>query len=429
MKNTTDKKKNFNGINKSLIFIIFVPLILIIGIIDLAISGRIKNIVYDEAKEELRNTAYLVNYLIDNMYPGDYEVIGKEEVAIVKGDKVLNGKYDILDDIKEETGYEVSIFYQNTRILSTIVDEDSNRIIGTTIRESVLEKVYNSEDGAFYSNIEVNGDDYLSYYYPIRNGSENIGMVAVLKNSEFVENRVWKEILTLFIISTIGILFVGCISYSYTKNLIKRIKMINKFLIKTTNGDFKEKIDSAVYVRNDEISETGRIAEKMQFSIKNFVELDSLTGINNRRYGDKYLADIRKRYIENGVAFSLAIMDIDYFKNINDTYGHLAGDMILKEIAAILKDEMSKKGFACRWGGEEFLLVFDKEGIKDSYYHLKTIVNDIRDKEFFYNNEKIHITVTCGIAEGSEAPIHVIVKEADDKLYKGKNNGRNRIVK
>lgn len=205
--------------------------------------------------------------------------------------------------------------------------------------------------------------------------------------------------------------------------------MINKFLIKTTNGDFKEKIDSAVYVRNDEISETGRIAEKMQFSIKNFVELDSLTGINNRRYGDKYLADIRKRYIENGVAFSLAIMDIDYFKNINDTYGHLAGDMILKEIAAILKDEMSKKGFACRWGGEEFLLVFDKEGIKDSYYHLKTIVNDIRDKEFFYNNEKIHITVTCGIAEGSEAPIHVIVKEADDKLYKGKNNGRNRIVK
>lgn len=424
-----NKKKNFNGINKSLIVIIFVPLIVMICLVDIAIAGRIKKIVYYEAEEELKNIAFSVNYLVDSLYPGDYDIVGKEQVAIVKGEKVLNGNHDILDDIKFETGYEISIFYQNTRILSTIEDESGDRIVGTTIRKSVLNTVFNSEEGEFYDNIEVNGDDYISYYYPIRDGSKNVGMVAVLKNSEAVESKIWKEIFTLFIITMTGILIVGIISYNYTKKLIIRISKINKFLVKTSNGDFKEKMDGSVYIRNDEISEMGKVAEKMQFSLKNLVEMDSLTEINNRRYGDKYLIDVQKNHMESGVPFSVAIIDIDYFKKINDTYGHHVGDIVLKEIATILKEGMVGKGFACRWGGEEFLLVFDRDKFEDAFFYLKEIVNKIRAKKISYNDEKISVTVTCGIVEGSDEPIHVIVKEADNKLYKGKTNGRNRIVK
>ena len=102
---------------------------------------------------------------------------------------------------------------------------------------------------------------------------------------------------------------------------------------------------------------------------------------------------------------------------------------MLKEIALILKEGMHGKGFACRWGGEEFLLVYDRDKKDDAYEYLKAIVEKIKRKEIAYNGDKISVTVTCGITEGDDRPIHMIVKEADNKLYKGKKDGRDRIVK
>ena len=173
----------------------------------------------------------------------------------------------------------------------------------------------------------------------------------------------------------------------------------------------------------------GLTAENMKHSLRNLVEIDSLTEINNIRYGDKYLLDIQSKSKESGVPYSIAILDIDFFKKINDTYGHLCGDIVLKEIALILKEGMHGKGFACRWGGEEFLLVYDRDKKDDAYEYLKAIVEKIKRKEIAYNGDKISVTVTCGITEGDDRPIHMIVKEADNKLYKGKKDGRDRIVK
>ena len=424
-----DKKKNSYGINKSLLVAIFVPLLIVSFFVISFISRGISDIVQREVKEELKNAAFTVSYTFDMAYPGDYDIIGSKEVAVVKGEKVLNNEFEIIDRINEETGYEISVFYQNTRIITTIRDDEGERIIGSTIRKSVLDEVLKDDKGKFYDNIEVDGEKYFSYYLPIKNNAERVGMIAILKPVKPVEKKVLLEIIPVAFIAVAGLVVVGLISYRYSKNLILRINKINQFLVRTSNGNFKDNIHYSVYHRNDEISEMGRTAENMQHSLRNLVELDSLTEINNRRYGDKYLLDIQSKSKESGVPYSIAILDIDFFKKINDTYGHLCGDIVLKEIALILKEGMHGKGFACRWGGEEFLLVYDRDKKDDAYEYLKAIVEKIKRKEIAYNGDKISVTVTCGITEGDDRPIHMIVKEADNKLYKGKKDGRDRIVK
>lgn len=424
------RKKKMSGLNMSLLVMTLIPLLLLGLIVSIFVYSRLTNIMYSEIEEELKNTALIVQHTYEYAYPGDYKSVGKEQVAIVKGEKVLNGDYSLIDNIKEETDSEVTLFYGNTRILTTIVDDNGNRVIGTTIRNSVVEQVLGLEASKFYDNIMVDENRYFSYYMPLKNSDNScVGMIAVLKKADVVKNKIFHAVMPALIIIFAGMIIMAYISYKYSSNLIKRINKIKDFLIKTSNGDFKVRLDENVLHNKDEISEMGRFAENMQHSLRNMVEQDALTGINNRRYGDKILIEIHEKYQKNGTPFSIAIADIDWFKSINDTYGHQCGDLVLKEIAEIFKESMTGKGFAVRWGGEEFLLVFEEYDLEEAYEYLAKIVGKIREKEVNYNEDKIKVTVTCGLVEGSNEPVHVIVREADNKLYEGKQNGRDRIVR
>lgn len=424
------RKKMMSGLNRSLLTMTLIPLLLLGLIISLFIYGRMTNIIYGEIEIELKNTALIVQHTYEFAYPGDYESVGKEQVAIVKGEKVLNGDYALVDSIKAETDSEVTLFYGNTRILTTIADDEGNRIIGTTIRNSVVKQVIESQKSKFYDNIMVDGKRYFSYYMPVKNRDNScVGMIAVLKRADVVKHKIFQAVMPALIIVFAGMIVMTYICYRFSSRLIKRMNKIKDFLIKTSNGDFKVKLDETVLRNKDEISEMGRFAENMQHSLRNMVEQDALTGMNNRRYGDKILIEVHERYKNNGVPFSVAIADIDLFKSINDTYGHQCGDLVLKEIAEIFIESMSGIGFAVRWGGEEFLLIFEEHNLEKSYRYLTEIVEKIRNKEVYYNDDKIKVTVTCGIVEGSNEPVHVIVREADNKLYEGKQNGRDRIVR
>ncbi len=120
------------------------------------------------------------------------------------------------------------------------------------------------------------------------------------------------------------------------------------------------------------------------------------------------------------------MLDVDYFKNINDTYGHDAGDEVLKSLANILNDEKSRddKFQPGRWGDEEFLVVLGSySGNKqESTERLETLRKRISDNTMIYCGNKIKVTVTIGLT------LDEIIKEADAKLYEGKENGRNQVV-
>lgn len=155
---------------------------------------------------------------------------------------------------------------------------------------------------------------------------------------------------------------------------------------------------------------------------------DALTGLFNRRMAWEYLEQLVESSEEIG-GFSLCICDIDFFKKVNDNYGHDFGDEVLKGIANILKEETDGKKLAARWGGEEFLLLFPGYNGDDAYISLEHIRRKIKALKVKKDGKEVGVTMTFGLAEYdfSHTPDRTI-KEADERLYQGKEAGRDRIV-
>ena len=156
---------------------------------------------------------------------------------------------------------------------------------------------------------------------------------------------------------------------------------------------------------------------------------DSLTGLFNRRY----LLDIldreyarAKRY---GSTFSIVLLDLDYFKNVNDTYGHQAGDYVLKEIGSYIKKTVRKSDIIFRYGGEEILAILPETSQERAVVPFERIRKFIENNEFVYNGNVIKMTVSAGIVDTSQQSndLNELVEYADKAMYKAKQLGRNRI--
>ena len=158
------------------------------------------------------------------------------------------------------------------------------------------------------------------------------------------------------------------------------------------------------------------------------VEQDALTSLANRRSGDKKLREIVRDSAATGKDFCIAIGDIDFFKKVNDTYGHECGDLVLKNVAYRLRSHMHGSGIASRWGGEEFLLIFEDKNVEESMKILDEIMDDIRTLENEYDGHRIKVTMTFGLTRGNTEDVTALLRSADEKLYEGKTTGRNRII-
>ena len=163
--------------------------------------------------------------------------------------------------------------------------------------------------------------------------------------------------------------------------------------------------------------------------LKQMSETDPLTGLTNRRYAMEELEDLRKESISQKYLFCIAIGDIDFFKNVNDTYGHEAGDYILSSLAGDFSKYMKGNGFVARWGGEEFLFVLPDINGDEALIFLDELRKQIQKKEYVYEGQVIKVTMTFGVEEFSDhVGIEKTIAEADKKLYIGKQSGRNKVV-
>ena len=151
---------------------------------------------------------------------------------------------------------------------------------------------------------------------------------------------------------------------------------------------------------------------------------DSLTGVYNRRC----LISVLKQWMSTECEHFLAVLiDIDDFKNINDTYGHVYGDEVLIELARLMKQEMEGKGIAARYGGEEFMLLFEKIDCKEVKEILERIQSGLR--EYSMRTRQIVITFSGGVEQyQTDAKLDELFKGADRKLYQAKNNGKNQVI-
>jgi diguanylate cyclase (GGDEF)-like protein len=123
-------------------------------------------------------------------------------------------------------------------------------------------------------------------------------------------------------------------------------------------------------------------------------------------------------------------MDIDHFKDINDTYGHQAGDFALKTIADIIMSQIRKSDIACRFGGEEFMIILPETGVESAVQKAGAFLSGISNQVFTFNGKEFHVTVSIGVAV---YPVHgtendQILSKADAALYAAKDAGRNRVI-
>ncbi len=170
---------------------------------------------------------------------------------------------------------------------------------------------------------------------------------------------------------------------------------------------------------------------KMYEKIEELSIRDPLTNIYNRRYIFERLEVLVSEFLRESNNFTVSIIDIDHFKVVNDTYGHQAGDLILREFADIVSSNLRPYDLHGRYGGEEFIIISKNVNKEQTLSKIEHILNVVRNKKFFYNENEISFTFSCGISESMELDdisVGKLIETADKRLYSAKNEGRNKIV-
>lgn len=157
---------------------------------------------------------------------------------------------------------------------------------------------------------------------------------------------------------------------------------------------------------------------------------DGLTGLYNRRHFEVNIEREFLRAKRYGSILSLAMLDIDHFKKVNDTYGHQFGDYVLREISSIIFSSFRKTDMIYRYGGEEIAIILTETSMENALIPIERLREKISQHKFCYNNEEVHITISIGVSENLEYIENQkdFVECADKALYKAKQDGRNKVV-
>ena len=185
-----------------------------------------------------------------------------------------------------------------------------------------------------------------------------------------------------------------------------------------------------LFLKNYVIRKTEKAVNIAYDRIQRSVSLDDMTKIYNRRAGMARLHEEFARHSRNHENMTLAMIDIDKFKTINDTYGHQAGDMVIINTAKKIKESLRESDIAFRYGGEEFMLILPGSNEMEAVRPLERLRAKIANDTVDYNDNKIKATISIGIASvlDSKTDVAQVIERADKALYKAKQTGRNKIV-
>lgn len=174
---------------------------------------------------------------------------------------------------------------------------------------------------------------------------------------------------------------------------------------------------------NNEINKVKMLKKENEIIYERSIR-DGLTNLYNRQYIESILDNIIDMYNSEGIIFTLMMIDIDHFKKINDTYGHLCGDKVLLSVSNVLMGTLRNTDYIGRYGGEEFIVIFPNTGIDEAIKIAKRIRRNVEELSV---DEGIKVTISGGLYENKETIKYKCIQNADDLLYLAKDMGRNRI--
>jgi diguanylate cyclase len=260
---------------------------------------------------------------------------------------------------------------------------------------------------AFYESEKKNALDFLRYIMRQHPNTQRIYLTKHLEQ-ELIENAVNK--------AHINYLIVLPTDPKYFTKIIKKSFRRYQYLTRPMK-------------RYDDLA--GITAELLEHidKYKNEASTDSLTRLFNRRSFDKILNKAMALYEKNNLHFSLVILDLDDFKKLNDTYGHQAGDEVLRIFARILQKNMRQEDSAFRYGGEEFAIIASGDKAENIKLFVDRIRKQVKDHTIIFEKKQISFTFSAGISSVSKSSSQEdLINSADQALYHAKKHGKDQVI-
>lgn len=193
----------------------------------------------------------------------------------------------------------------------------------------------------------------------------------------------------------------------------------------------QEQLESRVQERTLELNIALQELEAVNQELQEKNTLDELSGLYNRRYYDQKIVAEFRRSRRNLTPLSLILVDIDHFKNVNDTYGHLTGDKCIVDVASLLKSLLRRSSdIGCRYGGEEFCLILPETDAQGALALAQEICQTVRQQKFYSNESIMKLSVSCGVTtylQEKDITPEIIFEHVDKALYKAKKSGRDQV--
>jgi len=343
-----------------------------------------------------------------------------------------------VDYLKKLSGMEVSIFKGHTCKMTTLLQNDE-RILGYKLQSEKIVTTVLQKGETLFTQDNILGVTYKASYWPIKAADGKIiGMwfigfpldqLLILKNQAIFKSLGISIALLIILLPLFILLGV---------QLGRPIRKISHYISSISN---QEKATLDIYT-NDDI---GRLANKLRHMVATLQarsdELrllaykDPLTNLWNRKYFIETFCQEIALSLRHNLDLCICVADIDHFKNVNDTYGHLTGDIVLKQIARLFQDNLRSSDIVARYGGEEFIFLLPHTSLKEGLNVFEKLRILCENLTITADDQTIGITVSFGLTMlthdtelSPDALKKLMIKHADEALYQSKADGRNRVT-
>lgn len=263
------EKKRIFTIARKILALCLIPLVVTCIVVTVISARALRSGLETEVQKSLQIVATSVSETYTNLYAGDYRM--GLDGTISKGDTKLTGEYTLMDGLKAQTGFEVSLLYGNMRLLTTVQKENGGRATGTSMEKTVFEQVQTGET-LFLKDHTISGREYYVYYLPLVNSDGSvIGAIETAMESGAVNETISAQVMQIVVLSLTAIVVAAVLVVLLAKGMVKTMKKIKHFLGKIENGELTVEPDEMQLKKNDELGDIYRTSVKLQSTLRKIV--------------------------------------------------------------------------------------------------------------------------------------------------------------
>ncbi len=345
------------------------------------------------------------------------------DVALISRVRSLARLKMVTDELRMRALTTMEIGIQNPEHEAVTETGRNGRVLIVDDRQSSYERIVATLSAEHTVDVEANPNDAL---FRIAEGNYELVIVS-LGLKDFDGLRLCSQLRSLERTRSMPILAIA--EPDNNARLVRGLEIgVNDYLVRPID---KNEMLARVRTQVKKKRYTERLRDNVQASIEMAIT-DALTSLYNRRYMETHLAALTEQAAQRGKPITVLILDIDFFKSINDGHGHDAGDDVLREFAMRIRKSIRNIDLACRYGGEEFVIVMPETDMAVASMVAERIRRRIATEPFpiQQGTKNLEVTISIGIASlnGADDNAAAMLKRADTALYRAKRDGRNRVV-